>query len=160
MARGVHMRLEGAKELDHLFREMPGRIKKRVLRRGIGKATTVITREAKKRAPTRTKTTKKSLTRKVKTYAASGNVVGVVGSDRSVEATIASQTGGQPKRHIPANILHLIEKGHGGPHPAPAHPFLEPAAQASQGPASKVAIDTMKQAIDSELAKLAKKGGR
>lgn len=26
-------------------------------------------------------------------------------------------------------LSHLVEKGHGGPHPAPAHPHIEPAAK-------------------------------
>lgn len=30
---------------------------------------------------------------------------------------------------INSPVAHLVEGGHGGPKPAPAHPFLEPAAQ-------------------------------
>lgn len=30
---------------------------------------------------------------------------------------------------INSPVAHLVEKGHGGPKPAPAHPFVEPAAQ-------------------------------
>lgn len=42
------------------------------------------------------------------------------GGKRSVEAGI---------RHADAPHAHLVEKGHGGPHPAPPHPFAEPAAE-------------------------------
>ena len=33
------------------------------------------------------------------------------------------------KRHPKAHHAHLVEGGHGGPHPAPPHPFWEPAVQ-------------------------------
>jgi hypothetical protein len=33
---------------------------------------------------------------------------------------------------IPTQIAHNVEFGHGGPHPAPAHPFLLPAAEGEQ----------------------------
>jgi len=37
-------------------------------------------------------------------------------------------------RRRPVRYAHLVEKGHGGPHPAGAHPFLEPAlAQGAAG---------------------------
>ena len=29
----------------------------------------------------------------------------------------------------PTHIAHMVEFGHGGPHPAPAYPFLIPAAE-------------------------------
>lgn len=34
---------------------------------------------------------------------------------------------GTPIYHDPVRIAHLVEFGHGGPHAAPAHPFLRPA---------------------------------
>jgi hypothetical protein len=35
--------------------------------------------------------------------------------------------------HVPTKIGHLIEFGHGGPHPAGAHPFAKPAVRAEEG---------------------------
>ena len=34
--------------------------------------------------------------------------------------------------HADAPHAHLVEQGHGGPHPAPAHPFMEPAANEAE----------------------------
>ena len=41
------------------------------------------------------------------------------------------------KRHVPGMIAHLVEFGHGGKHPAPAHPFLRPAADSQRHNAFK-----------------------
>lgn len=35
-----------------------------------------------------------------------------------------------------APYAHLVEYGHGGPHPAPPHPFLEPAARDAEDEAA------------------------
>lgn len=40
---------------------------------------------------------------------------------------------------------HLVEHGHGGPRPAPSHPFLQPAAEMSE--------DAVQQAVLEELKK-------
>jgi hypothetical protein len=39
---------------------------------------------------------------------------------------------GRSALHRPTAIGHLVEFGHGGPHPAPAYPFLVPAAEATK----------------------------
>jgi HK97 gp10 family phage protein len=36
--------------------------------------------------------------------------------------------------HAPRKIAHLVEFGHGGPHPAAPHPFMIPAAEAQREP--------------------------
>lgn len=40
---------------------------------------------------------------------------------------------GDPVFYDPAKIAHLVENGHGGPHPAPAYPFLRPAFEQNVG---------------------------
>jgi hypothetical protein len=35
---------------------------------------------------------------------------------------------------MPSKYAHLVEFGHGGPHPAPAHPFMIPAVEAEREP--------------------------
>ena len=37
--------------------------------------------------------------------------------------------------HVPGNVAHLVEFGHGGPHPAPAHPFMRPSLDEKRGAA-------------------------
>ena len=96
----------------------------------------------------------------------SGNVVAVIGASRSVSEVITTPRKGlvnrilrrkKTRKHAPARILHLVEKGHGGPHPAPAHPFLEPAFESTKAAATQIAGETLKTTLEAEAAKLAKK---
>ena len=52
------------------------------------------------------------------------------------------------KRHQNARHAHLVEGGHGGPHPAPPHPFWEPAVQAHGEEAVNSLEDTLNDLID------------
>lgn len=45
---------------------------------------------------------------------------------------------GAPIMHDPAKIAHLVEKGHGGPHAAGAHAFMEPALQQGAPEAQRI----------------------
>ncbi len=74
----------------------------------------------------------KSLGAVVRVYRRGIRVVGVVGP-RSGHKTTRD---GRP--HNPANVGHLVEGGHGGPRPAPAHPFLEPALNAQLGRVTRI----------------------
>ncbi len=55
------------------------------------------------------------------------------------------------KRHKLARHAHLVEGGHGGPHPAPPHPFWEPAVQAHGQEAAQALEDTIGEMIDQVL---------
>ncbi len=46
---------------------------------------------------------------------------------------------------------HLVEFGHGGPHPAPAHPFLRPALDAIRGAAARMMGQEINQRIIRKL---------
>ena len=50
-----------------------------------------------------------------------------VGSRFTGELATVTQKAGSNIDHVPALIAHLVEFGHGGPKPAPAHPFIRPA---------------------------------
>ena len=55
----------------------------------------------------------------------SGRMAGTIGiRKRGYGSGVSVEVGA-----INSPVAHLVEKGHGGPKPAPAHPFLEPAAQ-------------------------------
>lgn len=41
---------------------------------------------------------------------------------------------GKAKLYEPTRVGHLVEFGHGGPHPAPAYPFMIPAAESQRDP--------------------------
>lgn len=42
---------------------------------------------------------------------------------------------------------HLVEYGHGGPHPAPPHPFLEPAAEMAEGEAIDAIMEELTKGL-------------
>ncbi len=44
-------------------------------------------------------------------------------------------------------IAHLVEEGHGGPSPAPAHPYMRPAFEAKKGEAVEIIKATLKEAL-------------
>jgi hypothetical protein len=52
--------------------------------------------------------------------------------------------------HDPSKIGHLVELGHGGPHPAPAYPFLRPAWDAGKFDMLRSLEREMTVAVDSE----------
>lgn len=63
-----------------------------------------------------------------------GSALAVIGPRRGFKSQIGvrKRSGkfsqkGDPIYEDPANIGHLVEFGHGGPHPAPPHPFMRPA---------------------------------
>lgn len=52
---------------------------------------------------------------------------------------------GLPIYHDPANIAHLVEYGHGGPHPAPAHRFLGKAVDSTELAVANAMVESMKK---------------
>ena len=47
----------------------------------------------------------------------------------------------------PGRIAHLVEFGHGGPHPAPPHPFMRPAFEATKGAMQAAVISSLTQSL-------------
>lgn len=42
---------------------------------------------------------------------------------------------------------HLVERGHGGPKPAPPHPFLEPAVESRQAEVTAAIMEELKKCL-------------
>ena len=42
---------------------------------------------------------------------------------------------------------HLVEQGHGGPKPAPAHPFMQPVADMMEGPVLDAILDELTRGL-------------
>lgn len=57
---------------------------------------------------------------------------------------------------IPAKYIHLVELGHGGKSPAPAHPFLKPSLEATAGAATQIAGEVLAEVVEKEAKKLGK----
>lgn len=121
-------RLDGLQEVLANLDGVAKKVRKKAVRTGVAKAGRLLARAAKANSPQGgTGQLKRSIGSKVKTYP-SGVVVAIVGPRKGFAVVDA-----KGKKHDPANIAHLVEFGHAGPHPAPAHPFLRPAFDTSKG---------------------------
>jgi HK97 gp10 family phage protein len=127
--------------LDSLFRSLDGfkaGVRTRVVRKMTEAGSLPILQAARRNAPTRTKNLKKSMGRRTKTYSSGVVVVAIgprVGFRTQIGVRKRGKRKGEPIYHDPAKIAHLVEYGHAGPTPAPAHPFMRPAFDENVGAA-------------------------
>lgn len=124
----IAIKMDGAPALLRKLGNLPLNVQKGALRRGVNKALTPILKTAKAAARRRTGALKRSLKRKVKTYA-SGTVVGLVGPDKN---TVGEYQG---KIIRPHKYAHLVEKN---------YPFLRPAADGTREQQSKIMADEIR----------------
>jgi len=96
----------------------------------------------------RTGLLEQSMTTKVVVDEARGKVYGIVGPDVAVQGQRGT------KRHVPANIAHLVEFGHAGPAPAPPHPFLRPAFDETKA----AAMAAIRGELERGIVEAARKG--
>lgn len=78
---------------------------------------------------------------KSSTRAKKNKVSGKVYVDRKTEGEVNG------KKHVPGNVAHLVEFGHGGPMPASAHPFLRPALDNKKGEAMNKITDKARELL-------------
>jgi HK97 gp10 family phage protein len=81
---------------------------------------------------------------------------------RNRSGTITGFTGrnvarGTADARNPVLYAHLVERGHSGPHPAPAYPFMEPVEQEVSPAIEAMARDRITAGISVELANLSSK---
>jgi HK97 gp10 family phage protein len=154
-------RIEGLSEVLKALEGFERKITEKGTYSAINAATKVVLRSAKAGCPTDNSphlTTrgllKKSLGRKIKKYRGSRVVVGIVGPRTGFKRQIGTRTrgpnAGQPVYEDPAKIAHLVELGHGGPHPAPPHPFMRPAFDSSQSAALDAAQGAVTAVVESQ----------
>jgi hypothetical protein len=130
--------LIGTKEAKRFLRDFPKAVK-RVQRAAVSAMATPVVKDAKRRAPKRTGALRKSMGKKVKTYA-SGAVIAIVGP-RKGKATIVDG-----KIHDPATIAHIVEKH---------KPFLRPAVEKMEGESLRIYSDKLKDRMKAEAKKAA-----
>ncbi len=99
------MTIQGDKQLIRAFGDVDRKVKRKIARAAVMKSTSVVSKATKRHMPVDTKTTRKAVGRKVKTYAKDGNVVGIVGVRRGFSAIVDG------RKIVPVNIIHLIEEG-------------------------------------------------
>ena len=156
----VKMTLEGDKQLESALRQLPRRVLTKGTRQAVNAAAAPIVRKAKAWAPRDTRTLKKALKRKLKTYKG-GAAAAIIGADRAVQGIDA-----RGRKRVPANYIHLVEKGT-APHRIgnASHPgarpqaFLERAYAAGQHQAKSIAEAKLAEVVAKEAAKVAA-GGR
>lgn len=76
-----------------------------------------------------------------------------LGRERSAVKEVLRSFGGSEYRN-PSRYAHLIEKGHGGKRPAPAYPFLGPAARSAGQAAGERAMGKLIQGVQEESARV------
>lgn len=136
------MELVGDIQLMHKFKTLPQKIQNKHGRRAISKAARLLVKAAKTKCPKKTGQLRKSLGFKPKTYKT--GVYAIVGP----RSGFATNVDG--KKHDPKKIAHLVEGGHGGPHAAPAHPFLRPAMDQTSASNMALIADEIRKGLAEE----------
>lgn len=144
--------LKGSKQLQRKLDELKLSAQRRVMRPAIRAGCSVVNKAAKQAAPSESGALKRAMGVKVVTRKRVGDVIGMVGV--RVGEKYWREHGGEIRK--PEKYAHLVEYGHGGPAPAPAHPFLRAAFDANKGTALRVIAD--KAAVG--LQKEAERKGR
>lgn len=146
--------LEGIVEAIAASKELERRIKRGGMRKALERASTIMLKKAKALCPVRTGTLKKSLKKKTFTNTRTDEVIVKIGADKKMMIKVGTKT------IKPSRYLHLVELGHGGPHPAPPHPFLRPAYESTIKEVIDQYTKDLRMDIEKTTARLVKKGGR
>jgi len=140
--------LHGDKALMRAMKVLPDKVYNKVVKQAVNQAATPIRKAIEKAAPIGpTGNLRSHIIKKTKIYKKAATVITVVG--------------GQYKRKKDeegsANHAHLVEFGHGGPKPAPPHPFMRPAFEANKGKAEAKLRRAIGKGVEREAAKLNRK---
>lgn len=160
----VDIALQGADEIRARLATLRGAVQRQIVESAVSSALSIIAKAAKARCPKDTGMLKASIGVKVKTYSGSGAVWGAVGPRRGGAYDVAGALkfvrkggkaphGAEKARINPVRYAHLVEFGHGGPQPAPAHPFLRPALDENREVALGTLRGRVQQGIERVVAK-------
>jgi HK97 gp10 family phage protein len=140
MSFGIKAEITGLDDAFKLLKKLKkGGLQRKVLRAAVSKATTVVLKSAKGRVPVESGLLKKSLGRKIKTYARTGTVVGVIGPRLGFGRDVVIN--GHTEYRDPKFYAHLVENG---TVTAAAQPFLRPAWDEN--------LDQIKELMKREIA--------
>ena len=125
--------------LDDALAEAAGKLEEKIgsdqAKRKIRAALSLITKDAQARIHSITGNLKSGVKYYVETH-----------SDAPTEITV-----GVSYTRTRAHHAHLVEGGHGGPHPARAHPFWQPAVQAHGTEAVNALINELLDEMDDSI---------
>jgi len=99
----------------------------------------------------RTGALKASIQSLVRKYHTNRTVIAVVGPETKKHWVYTGK--GETGFHMPEKVAWNVEHGHGGPKPAPAHPFLEPALQSTKGKVATILMKRLAAGFDREAFK-------
>jgi len=139
------MQVIGDVALQRKFDSMSVKVQKKISRQVIMKAGRRTAKAAKPKVTIRSGTLKKSIGTRGRTY--KDDVMAVVGPRQGFRTTVD----GEP--HDPAKIGHLVERGHGGPGPARAYPFLRPALDETNSSNKSLIAAELGKKIEAEARK-------
>lgn len=163
----IEVSWSGHDEIRAALETLPERVRQRALVGALRKAGTRILQAARGLVPKESGTLRRSLGSKVQ------NKIGrpvtlIVGPRRGFDQRVMRspkgvrrlrkkelgnpEAVGTSRLRQPTRYSHLIEKGHGGPKPAPAHPFLGPAMRQNLAVAEQLIFE----AVQREFAKTTK----
>ena len=172
----IGLALKGDKALAKALHALPNAVFNRVIRGANMKLMRPVLKRAKALAPVRFGLVKEALGIKTKTYPKKGVVFTAVGIRAGFHKAIGSevkrkairgeggkfQSAGTKKFNYvlsPSKYAHLVELGHGGPMPAPAHPFVRPAWDGQRSAMLPRYKLLLKEGLEREAARLRAKGG-
>jgi hypothetical protein len=157
MPRDITIDMKGLPDVKRLCAELPGRSIRKGYHRAFNLGARPMLKTMKKLASKKTGLLRKSQKIKQKTHS-NGNAFCIIGPDRNVSApkppTTRGPHKGQARKHRPAFISHLVDKGHGGPHPAPAHEFRQPAFDQNKSGTESIIHQVLIETLQSEAQKL------
>ena len=161
--------VKGVSESLAAFSYLKNGVKNRVVRKAVTAASLPHLQYARKASEyhDRTKLLRRSMGRRIKTYRESGTTIAVTGARSGfsrftfklgewnpatgIRGIVHKMRAGKYAKVDPRKYSHLVERGHGGPHPAPPKNFLRHAFQASRAQceskfASKFSVELLSEA--------------
>jgi len=142
--------LQGAVATKEILRLLPHAAQKKSLRKAVNAGATPIVRAVRANAPQQSGTLRKAIGKKVKVYGDRGIATAVIGAKKGYSGDWKG------KKRMPSRYFHLVNKGHGGPAPAPAHEFVESSFASSQSAALDAMESKLAESVEQEAAKLAR----
>jgi len=143
MPFAVKVELRGLQGVRRRLEAISVRLRKDILKKATAAGAQILAKEVKAKAPSQTGLLRKSIGYKVRIYRGGEKIVAVVGPRTGFKALVVhaggevalqkTKKGARLTWDVPGSTLswrnptqyaHLVELGHGGPHPAPAHPFM------------------------------------
>jgi len=152
--------LLGGEELIRKFSQLPGKLQRKALRRGVSKAARVTVRAVKAEAPKETKLMAQAVGYRVYTFRDKSGVGAVIGAKKDVRRGVVRRGRGRFRKarktetaqsyRKPANYWHLVIRG---TKHSRANNFPLRAAQRTRGESIRIVAGECRQQLETETVK-------